>query len=143
MDRVFLDANVYFSATRSSTGGSAAILKLIKLKKLTLFATREVLREAEKNIRLKEPLNTRLRFYELLSEIKPKIIAIDKKKAEERFLKIINRKDTYVLEGARKAKIRYLVTLDRKHFFTKKIKNANLPFQTLVPGELLMKLARE
>lgn len=143
MAKVFLDANVYFSASRSPKGGSAAILKLIESKKLIDYATKEVLREAELNIRLKEPLAARLRFYELLTEIKPRMITISKKQARVRFLKIINRKDTYVLEGARNAKVEYLVTLDRKHFFTKIVKQSKLPFEILTPGELLREFAEK
>lgn len=142
MAKVFLDANVYFSAARSPKGGSAAILKLIESKKLTDYATKEVLREAERNIRLKEQLATRLRFYELLSDIKPRMITISKKQAEARFLKLINRKDTYVLEGARNARVEYLVTLDRKHFFSEKVRKAKLPFKILTPGELLGELSK-
>lgn len=143
MTKVFLDANIYFSAARSPTGGSAAILKLIESKKLFAYATNQVLREAERNIRLKEPLPTRLRFYELISRINPKLIAINKQRAEKRFLEIINRKDTYVIEGASRAKVKYLVTLDRKHFFSEKVRKAKLPFKILTPGELLRELAKE
>lgn len=112
------------------------------MKNLPAYTTKQVLREAERNICQKESLRARLRFYELLSDVKPKMIAISKKKAEERCLKIINRKDSYVLEGARKAKVKYLVTLDRKHFFAKKVKQAKLPFKIVTPGELLRELAR-
>lgn len=143
MSKVFLDANVYFSASRSPAGGSSAILKLVEKKHLSVYATNQILREAERNIRKKEPLPTRLRFYELASEIKPKTITINKKNAEQRFLKIINRKDTYVLEGASRARVKYLVTLDRKHFFSEKVRKAKLPFKILTPGELLRELAKE
>lgn len=143
MNKVFLDANIYFSASRSPSGGSSAILKLVEKKHLSVYTTNQVLREAERNIRKKEPLPIRLRFYELVSKIKPKTITINKKNAEQRFLKIINRKDTYVLEGASRAKVEYLVTLDRKHFFTKKVKQAKLPFKILTPGELLREIANE
>ena len=137
MVRVFLDANVYFSATRSSSGGSSAVCELIKKKKVALYATKQVLREAERNVRKKESLSVRLRFYELLSDLNPRIVPIDKRSAELRYLKIIDKKDTHVLEGARKTKVNYLVTLDKKHFFTKKVKEARFPFAVASPGELL------
>ena len=137
MIRVFLDANVYFSAARSKSGASAAILEIAKLKQITVLVTRTILREAERNIRLKEFPYTRLRFYEIVTKIKPTLITIDKKQAEKRYLKVINRKDTYVLEGARKAKVEYLVTLDKKHFFSKKLRNISFPFQIVTPGQLI------
>lgn len=141
MIRVFLDANVYFSAARSKSGGSAAVLEFAKLKQISVSATSMVLREAERNIRLKESPSTLLRFYEIVTQVKPKLIAIDKKKAERRFLRFINRKDSYVLEGARKAKVDFLVTLDRKHFMNKKMKRAHFPFPIVTPGPLIRTLA--
>lgn len=143
MPRVFLDANVYFSGSRSPSGGSAVILQLVRLKKLNLSATREVLHEAERNIRQKETMAARLRFYQLLSDAKPKMIEIDRDQAEKNFSNLINRKDTYVLEGAKKAKADFLVTLDKKHFFTQKVHEANLPFQIVFPGDLLQYLSSQ
>jgi len=61
-------------------------------------------------------------------------------KAEENFLKIINRKDAYVLEGARRAKADFLVTLDKKDFLTEKVKRIKLPFEILTPGQLILRL---
>lgn len=137
MIRVFLDANVYFSAARSKTGSSAAVLELAKLKQISVAATNIVLREAERNIRLKEPSSTLLRFYEIVKECQPKLVVIDKRQAEKRYLQLINRKDAYVLEGARKAKVDYLLTLDKRHFMNKKMKQAYFPFRIVTSGELI------
>ena len=142
MSGVFLDANIYFSASRSPSGGSSLICELIKQKKLTLFATSQVLKEARKNLGESETAEVNLRFYDLLISIKPKMVKILKSEAQENFGKIINSKDSLVLEGARKAKVKYLVTLDRKDFFNKKIKQANLPFEIITPGELIRVLAK-
>lgn len=141
MIRVFLDANVYFSAARSKSGASAAVLELAKSKQLRVFATSTVLQEAERNIRLKESPAIRVRFYEMVKQCHPTSIAINKRQAEKRFLKIINRKDTYVLEGARKAKVKYLITLDRRHFMNPKMKTVAFPFRILSPGQFLRILA--
>jgi len=140
--RVFLDANVYFSAARSVSGGSSIVCELIKKKKVTLYATRQVLREAERNVREKEPISVRLRFYELMVDLNPQIVTIYKRSAESHYSKIIDKKDIHVLEGARKTKVDFLVTLDRKHFLTKKVKEAVLPFVVVSPGELLRALAK-
>ena len=141
MIRVFLDANVYFSAARSKSGGSAAVLELAKSTQLRVFATSIILREAERNIRLKEPQNTRLRFYEIVKECKAKLVTIDKRQAEKRYLPLINRKDTYVLEGARKAQVDYLLTFDKRHFMNRKMKTAVFPFKILRPGHFIRTLA--
>ena len=140
MISVFLDANVYYSASRSPGGCSAELCRITKAYNIKIYATSLVLLEAERNIRQKEPLATRLNFYKLIADLKPKIINIDLKKAEENFLKIINRKDAYVLEGARKSKTNFLVTLDRKDFFKEEVKRTKLPFEILTPGQLILKL---
>lgn len=142
MSKVFLDANIYFTASRSPSGGSSVICALINTRGLTLFATRQVLKEAKRNLREKEDIKVNLRFYELLNTLKPKIVNIKKQAAEENFIKIINQKDCLVLEGARKAKVNFLVTLDRKDFFTKEIRETKLPFEIITPGELIKKLAK-
>lgn len=140
MIRVFLDANVYFSASRSAHGGSAVIIKLAEQKKILSYATREVLLEAERNLRQKEPPNTIMVFYQLIDKIKPAQVNIDKKQAESRFTRIVNRKDSYVLEGARKSKVSYLVTLDKKHLLS--IKDKIKDFQIVTPAELIEILAK-
>lgn len=142
MIKVFLDANIYFTASRSPSGGSSVICELIKQRRLTLFATRQVLKEAKRNLGGKEDIKVNLRFYDLLNSLKPKIVNIKKQEAEENFTKIINQKDCLVLEGAKIAKVKFLVTLDRKDFFTKEIKEAKLPFEIITPGELIKKLAK-
>lgn len=142
MSKVFLDANIYFTASRSPSGGSSVICELINISKLTLFATRQVLKEAKRNLAAKEDIKVNLRFYDLLNTLKPKIVNIKKQEAEENFIKIINQKDCLVLEGAKKAKVNFLVTLDRKDFFTREIREAKLPFEIITPGELIKKLAK-
>ena len=136
-----MDANIYFSAARSPLGGSGFVIELAKRKKLKLFATVEVLKEAERNLRLKEDIKVLVRYYENLEFAKPKIIKINKSKAKDKFGKIINEKDTLVLAGAERSKVDYLVTLDKKHFFINKLNLAELPFKIVTPGQLIEKLS--
>lgn len=136
-----MDANIYFSAARSPLGGSGFVIALAKKRKFKVFASREVLKEAEINLRLKEDVKTLVRYYENLKGVKPKIIKIDKRRAKRKFSKIINEKDTLVLAGAEKAKVDYLVILDRKHFFARKVKETKLPFEIVTPGQLIEKLS--
>ncbi len=141
MIKVFLDSNIYYAAAVSRSGGSSVVLELTKSKRIAIYATKIILREAERNIRLKEPVSTRLRFYDLLKDSKPKFVKINQKLAEKRFSQVINRKDTYVLEGARIAKVKYLVTLDRKHFMSRKMKKETFSFQIITPGKFITSYA--
>lgn len=135
--KVFFDANVYFCAAKSPLGGSGLLVEFVKRKKLELFTTPEILKEAEKNLRLKEDLGVLVRYYENFKFARPKIIKIDRVRAKKKFGKIINEKDTLVLAGAQGAKVNYLVTLDKKHFFTEKLKSAGLSFEIVTPGQLI------
>lgn len=137
--KAFLDANIYFAAARSPLRGSGFVLELAKKGKLEVFITREVLKEAERNLRLKEDVRVLVRYYENLKFTKLKIIT--KGKAKKKFEKIINEKDALVLAGAGKSKVDYLVTLDRKHFFTNKMRLARLPFKIVTSGQLIEELS--
>lgn len=53
--RVFLDANVWFSAARSSRGSSFLIMELAKHGLIRIYANKHVLDEAERNLILKSP----------------------------------------------------------------------------------------
>lgn len=141
MIKIFFDANIYFTAARSPEGGSGFVLEFVKKGEVKLFVTAHVLKETERNLRLKEDLKVLLRHYENLELAKPKIVKIDRTKAKKKFGKIINEKDALVLAGAEKAKVDYLVTLDRRHFFTKEVGSAKLPFQIITPGQLIEKLS--
>ena len=51
--KVFLDANVFFAAAGSPTGGSAFVLELAKHKKIQATTVGHALVEAERNIQKK------------------------------------------------------------------------------------------
>ena len=76
-----------------------------------------------------------LRFDKEISKLDPKII--DTPQDLSRYDDIISLKDRHVLASAISSKASFLITLDRKHFFTKEIKNADLPIEIMTPGEFL------
>ena len=90
---------------------------------------------------MKETIQVIVRYYENLRLTDLRIIKIDKDKAKKKFEKIINEKDALVLAGAEKSRVDYLVTLDRKHFFTKKVRQAKFSFKIITPGQLIEKLS--
>jgi len=141
--RIFLDANIYFSAARSLQGGSAIVLEFAKKGRVELFATSAVLKEAERNLRLKEKVLVLIRHYGNLKLAKPKIVKISGRRAKEKLKLIINEKDALILAGAEKAKADYLVTLDKKHFFAEKVGLAKLPFEIITPGHLIERLVAD
>ena len=89
MIKVFLDANVFFAAAYSSTGGSFYILELARKDKITVFTSRLAVKEAEKNLRDKASEEVLDRFYNFMSEIDIKFVEANRdlakrKRSEER-----------------------------------------------------------
>ena len=134
--KVFLDANILFCAARSSSGGSAFIINLAKARKIKAIVSDKVLKEADKNLRLKEPLKVLLKHYANLKGADLKIVTVSKNQAKI-YEKIINKKDSFIFAAAQKVKAEFLITLDKKHFFTSKIKKAKLPFKILNPEKFI------
>lgn len=139
MFRVFLDANVLFSAANSPTGGSAYIFELAKKRKLKLFSSSLAFKEAEKNLREKTSEETLLRFYDLLEEAAIEFVTIKRLQAKKKFGKLVGEKDAPILAAAISAKADFLITLDKKHFLNQKVLKAKLPIKIVTPGQFVEK----
>lgn len=140
MNKIFLDANVFFAAAGSPTGGSGFILELAKRKKLEIITVNQALLEAERNIFKKLGPRYLNRHYQNLLAIKPEIQSIEFITLREvtKLQKIIPTKDIPILLGTILSKSPFLITLDRKHFLeNKKLKKIKLSFKMLNPGEFL------
>jgi len=140
--KVFLDANIFFAATRSPQGGSGFILELAKRNKLAIITVNQALFEAEQNIRRKLSPKFLNRHYQNLLEIKPQIQSLEFITLEEitKFKKLVPTKDIPILLGAILSKVKVLITLDRKHFLeNEKLKKIKLPFGIMNPGDFLRK----
>src|SRR5215470_17113877 len=114
MDRVFLDANVLFSAAYQPNAG---LVRLWKLRKVTLCSSRYALEEARINLAdetQKERLSRlaiRLEFFDAATQHLPRGIALPDK-------------DVPILLAAIEARATHLLTGDMRHFgayFGKKI----------------------
>jgi len=136
--KLFLDANVIYSASRSEKGASFAIFQLKNKFKIELISSKLALIEAEKNIVEKETSLILSRFYYLIKEIK--IISVESVKAKIFYKNIIEEKDAPILYGAKQSQVDFLITLDRKHFFIKKIRGEKFAFTITTPGEFIMEL---
>ncbi len=133
MKSVFIDSSVLFSAVNSPTGGSA---KLFTLESFRLITSKLVLTEVERNVR-KKLLDYHLeRFFVLVEKLSIIDIPIESaliKKVE----RIIVQKDTVILAQAKQARIDFLVTLDRKHFFNDEVYVFIKPTKIITPKDLL------
>lgn len=141
MDKIsscFIDANVWFAAARSRTGGSFLIVQLAKQKLVKLFANEHVLEEAERNLLLKSPDHL-AGYYSILSAASPTMVASTISAETDHYLKKLEIPlgDIPVLAGAIISGASYLVSLDKKHLANQYMKSLNWPFKIVLPGEFL------
>jgi len=143
MIRIFLDANVYFAGSASPTGASAFLLQFILKGRVEATASRLVLREAERNLRRKRPAKDLKIFHQFLKHAHLHVIPTPSETARARYEGVIHPKDVPVLAAAVASKASYFVTLDRKHFLTKRVGDHVSELEILTPGDFLRKLIQE
>lgn len=113
--RLFLDANVLFTAAHNPAGRSAAILQLARAGLCDVVTSPHALEESRRNLRLKYP-GAMPALEELLTVISVEPEAASKDVAwalEEQSLPL---KDAPILAAAVQARCDVLVTGDRTHF---------------------------
>lgn len=129
---VFIDSSVLFTAVNSPSGGSA---RLFSLKGFKLITSKLVLAEVERNVRKKLHSYHLERFF-LLVEKLDVVSQIPSPKDITGAREIIVEKDAGILAEVKKARVDYLVTLDKKHFFTPQVEKFLKPKKALVPKML-------
>ena len=127
----FIDASVILAALGSKMGGSSEVLKLVKKHKIVGITSQavveEVLRNAHK-IKITESEVSRL-----ISISSLKVIPAPTSEEVEKYLDVTAAKDAHVVASAIKSKANVVITLDKKHLLSKKIKGLGI----LTPGEFL------
>lgn len=143
MTQVFLDANVYVAGFVSETGASAFVLELAQRGKIHLLANRWVLRETERNLRLKANPKILKSFRRFIRQTKIYPLDPPSEASLEKYEPFIHPKDVSVLAAALEAKADFLLTLDRRHFLTAQV--LSLPGKTkiLTPGEFVRESVRK
>ncbi len=115
---LFLDSSVVFTAVNSPFGGSA---KLFTLPEVQLIVSKVVLTEVERNVKNKLTQLHIERFFTLAKNLTI-ITQLPSRELIERAQKVIVPKDAVILAEAKRVNPQYLVTLDKKHFFTTQVK---------------------
>lgn len=137
MLRVFLDANVYFAGCVLPQGGSALVLQLARAGRVRVVASRLVLREADRNVRRKSPRSAHTAFRRFVAHTHVTVMPSPSSTTLAQYESAIHPKDVPVLAAAIEAKVDYLVTLDRQHFFTKTVRSRARGMRIVTPGEFL------
>ncbi|MBM4466139.1 MAG: PIN domain-containing protein [Chloroflexi bacterium] len=141
--KLFLDANVFIAAAGSPEGGSSFVLELCKRGHFRAVCTKLVLLEAERNIHRKLGVEALLRFYQDLAELDPILETPPAPEEMAACKPLVGGKDAHVLAAALKSGAAFLLTLDRRHFMTKKVLDAHLDLDVMTPGDFLRKLLKE
>jgi uncharacterized protein len=110
VDRLFLDANVLFSAAYNPT---SPLLVLCQLKKARLFSSSYAVHEARQNLAVLRP--DRLA---VLGVLTAKLCLVDPRPGDTPPPEAANlpAKDLPILMGALAARASHLLTVDKKHF---------------------------
>jgi len=140
---LFIDASVFIAAAGSPEGGSSFVLELCKRGRFRAFCTRLILLEAERNIHRKLGAEALLRFYQGLAELDPTIEAPPASKEIAACEPIVGKKDAHVLAAALRSGADVLLTLDRGHFMTEKVRDAELGLKIVTPGDFLRELVED
>lgn len=137
---VFFDASVLFSALYSSTGGSFALVELVKNGSVRGVTSQTVIEELENNISKFENLSQKDIDNIIIDS---SIIVCDAISSHELqpWMKRVEEKDIHVIVGALTTHCSYLATLDKKHLHNAKTQ-AMCPEITIVSPKKLPELKK-
>ena len=135
--RLFFDASVFIAAAGSQTGGSALVLSLCRHGRAKAVSSRLVLLEAERNVRNKLGQDALLHFYHEIASLDLDLVETPSAQEIAEQSQVIDPKDAHVLAAALNGAVQFLLTLDRKHFFSLR---ATLPFTIMTPGDFLRRI---
>ena len=138
MTRVFIDASVLFSASLSPTGASREIIRLALRDQLTLVASRLVFEETERNLADKAP--AALSAFEEFRDVVPFEFVRPTKRQVLQAASYTALKDAPIVAAAKRAKVDYLVSLDRRHLVGVPEVEKRSGLKIVLPENLLEKL---
>ncbi|MEJ2354022.1 MAG: PIN domain-containing protein [Anaerolineales bacterium] len=113
MIRIFLDSSVLFSAAYSSTGYSRDLLLMAARGEIILVISPHVVTETRRN--LIESAPDAIPYLELLFDIIPFEYIKPAKRDVLSAAKHVAQKDAPIIAAAKRAKVDFLVTLDKRH----------------------------
>lgn len=133
--KIFIDSNVLIAGLASDQGASSKLLKLIEEKKVDAYLNRIVFAETEKNIKKKLPES--LSYFYAAIKILPLKNLLTPKNLDKRLNRFFfKRADQVIFETANRLKPDFFITLNRKHFHTRKIRKI-AHFKIRTPAQFL------
>ena len=135
--RVFIDANVLMAGVDSRSGASHAVLVLAEVGLFRLVTCRQVLDEAERNLRKKLP-RALPNFAAQMAQLSLEIVPTPEEDRIRSWENVIEPKDAPILAAAVLAHPDRFLTLNTRDFTPEVAKASGLVIQT--PGEFIQEL---
>lgn len=138
---VFLDSSVILSGLASENGGSGKILHAGNRKKLKLIATKCVIKEVINHLDKLNIMPDKLK--NLLERNTINVVNSPIAEVIRKFTKFTSDvNDAHILAGAVLFEADILVSLDKKHILTSKVRNALKPTKVYSPKQFWAYLAK-
>lgn len=115
MRRVFCDANVLIAGAASRSGASRAVIITAEAGLFQMVVSRQVLDEAERNVRRKLPHSLPV-LADILGHVRLEIVDDPSPQSFARWFDCIEEKDAPIVEAAVVAEVDYLLTLNSRDF---------------------------
>jgi predicted nucleic acid-binding protein len=141
MIRAFIDASVLFAASLSPTGASREIIRQAVRGQVTLVASKLVYEEVEKNLADKAPAALPA-FRQFLATVPFETVRPTKRQVLQaaRYSAL---KDAPIVAAAKRARVDYLVSLDRRHLVGVKEVAQRSGLRIVLPSEFLGEVRRQ
>lgn len=127
--RIFADANILIAGADSRSGASRAVLLMAEIGLFTLVVSRQVLDEAERNIRKKLP-RALPNFAEQMAHLNLEILPDPTLEESAQWESIIEAKDAPILAAAVMANVDRILSLYTEDFTQDVAKKCGIPIQT-------------
>ena len=141
MIRAFIDASVLFAASLSSTGASREIIRQAVRGQVTLVASKLVYEEVEKNLADKAP-EALPAFRQFLDTVPFETVRPTKRQVLQAARYSVF-KDAPMVAAAKRARVDYLVSLDRRHLVGVREVAQRSGLRIVLPSEFLGEVRRQ
>ena len=135
MIRAFIDANVLFAASYSSTGASREVIRLAFQGQVQLVISDDVMEEAERNLTTKHS-DALAVFHRILDSV-PFQIVTPTTEEEQQATSYTAYKDAPIVAAAKRAGVDKLVSLNRRHLVDVPEVAKSAGLKIVLPNEVL------
>lgn len=134
--KILLDASVILAALGSKTGGSMVVLKLAKEEKLQAVVSATIIEEVMRNAT--KTNSSAADVDRLIVSHKLKVVSAPAPENVDKYIGQTGQKDAHAIASAIESKADLVITLDKKHLLSGKLKLKSL--KIIPPAELLKRL---